>query len=427
MALKVAITRSIRDTNLRDWGRVCDLDNDFVMSPGLLEALETSLGAGPDCTPLPSGKALFWYLLAYDGDRPVGAACLSEYLLDTMVFADPFSQWFVGNVRRWFPRYLKFRVTFCGLPLSIAGSNVRIAPGAETRDVVLALNEAVEQVARQRRTWLVIYKEPNRKEAETLEPLQSFDYVKAESLPMNCISNKFGSFAAMLGAMRSHYRYKISRSRHKFVSSGLTLTRTVGPAALRALYTPEIHAMYTRVVLKAEHRLEILPREFFLELSERFPRELMLTTISGHGEILAFAWSLNYGAVYRNLFVGVDYERNEETDAYFNLMLEDIRHAMDIPMGEIQMGQTADDFKSRLGCTPDPRYLFIKVTNRFLRWLFRRFESSFLTPVPLPPPRNVFKPEPNQSPCEKCDPNGPLLPVKVPAAGHLLPDSSRIE
>lgn len=392
MPLTVVTARSIRDLNPVDWGHVCDPNHDLLMSPGLLQAAEASLGPTSDSTAVPSDRTLFWYLLVYDGDRPVGAACVTEFPLDTMVFASPLALRVVGQVRRWFPRYLKFRVTFCGLPISVAGSNVRIAPDAAAGDVLMAINQAVEQIARDRRTWLVVYKEPNGEEAKMLQPLLSSGFVMAESLPMNRIANEFGSFDAMLDAMRSHYRYKIARSRQKFLSSGLTVTRTIDPTALRSLYTPELHELYIRVVLKAEHRLEILPREFFFELAKRFPNDLTLTTIAQKERVLAFAWSLRHGSIYRNLFVGVDYDRNAETDAYFNLMLEDIAHAMDLPVDEIQMGQTADDFKSRLGCTPDPRYLFIKVNNRFLLWWFRRFESSFLAPPPLPPPRHVFKP-----------------------------------
>jgi predicted N-acyltransferase len=268
-----------------------------------------------------------------------------------------------------------------------------VVAGADAAGIVRALNEAIEQIARERKTWLIVYKEPDRREAELLAPLKESGFVQAESLPMNRIVNQFASFAAMLGAMRSHYRYKIARSRKKFANSGLKLTRKTGRAAIEQLYTPALHAMYERVTRRAEHRLEILPREFFMELSARFPDELILTSITQGAEVLAFAWSLRYATIYHNLFVGIDYERNEETDAYFNLMVEDIAYAMEQPVGEIFVGQTADDFKSRLGCTADPRYLYIKVTSRWLQWCFLRMQSLFLTPPPAAPQRDVFKHE----------------------------------
>lgn len=395
MSLRVEISQSIRQTNLQDWNDVCDPAGDWLMHPGLLEAAEASMGIDAAGAQATECETRFWHLLAYREDTPVGAACVTEYPLDVTLFASPLSQRIVAVVRRVFPNYLKFRITFCGLPISTAGSNLRVVADADSASVVLALNKAAEQIARERKTWLIVYKEFDPQEAELLRPLEAAGFVRAESLPMNRIINSFADFAHMLAAMRSHYRYKIARSRKKFAEAGLHLQRSTGHAEIEQLYTTSLHAMYERVTRRAEHRLEILPRQFFLELAVRFPDELILTTISQGGEVLAFAWSLCHAETYRNLFVGIDYERNVETDAYFNLMVEDIAYAMDQPVEQILVGQTADDFKSRLGCIPDPRYLFIKVTSGWLQWCFLKTQSSILTPPPPAPQRDVFKKMPS--------------------------------
>lgn len=394
MSLRIVTSRSVHQLNDQDWRQVCDVRNDLLMHPGFLAAAEASLGAATAGAQSSGCETHFWYLLAYQNDKPLGAACVSEYPLDTMVFASPMARRVVANVRRVFRNYLRFRVTFCGLPISTAGSNLRVIAGSDSDAVVRALNDAVEKIARERKTWLIVYKELDEQEARSASALDKRNYVRAESLPMNRIVHRHSSFAAFVDAMRSHYRYKIARSRKKFDKSGLELKRTAGPDELTRFYTPALHAMYERVTCRAEHRLEILPREYFLELAERFPTELILTTIAHGTEVIAFAWSMRHGATYRNLFVGIDYEQNEESDAYFNLMIEDIAHAMEEPVEDIQVGQTADEFKSRLGCTADPRFLFVKVTSRWLQWWFLRFQSSFFPPLPPPPQRDVFKPEP---------------------------------
>lgn len=393
MSLRIEIRRTIDEVNLPDWTSVCVPDGDLLMHPRFLEAAEKSMGAS--ARPAPSDCAThFWYLLAYEDDIPVGAACVTEFTLDTMVFASPLAQRVVSLVRRIVPRYLKFRVTFCGLPISTAGSNLRIVAGANSTDVVVALNRQIEQIARERRTWLVVYKEFDRDEIEVLQPLERAGFVRADSLPMNQITHCFDDFAEMLSAMRSHYRYKIAHARKKFVEGNLKLQRTTGLASIERQYPAALHSLYERVAGRAEHRLEILPREFFLELAARFPEELIFTTVSQDDDVLAFAWSLQHGGIYRNLFVGIDYERSEETNAYFNLMVEDIAYAVDQRVKTILVGQTADEFKSRLGCLPDPRYLLIKVTSGWLRWCFLRMQTLFLTPAPQAPDRNVFKQAP---------------------------------
>jgi len=391
MTIKVSTYSSIESVDLDDWRRVCDRGDDLLMHPAFLGAVESAMRTGSAGARETGVDTEFWYLLAYEGAEPVGAACVTEYPLDTMVFASPLAQRVVARVRKIFPRYLKFRVTWCGLPVSTAGSNLRVAKGADEGAVVATLNAAIDKISRRRKTWLVVYKEFDGAEAARAAPLAQAGYLRTESLPMNRIVRQFESFDAMLGAMRSHYRYKISKSRKKLLAGGVDVGRTSDPAEIVAIYTPTLHAMYERVTRRSEHRLEVLPREFFLEIAARFPGELQLTTLRHEGQVIAFAWSLQHGKVYRNLFVGIDDDENEESDAYFNLMIEDIAHAMSRPVEEILVGQTADDFKSRLGCTSDPRYLFIKVTNGFLRWWFHRFQATFLSPLPVPPKRDVFR------------------------------------
>ena len=106
--------------------------DDLLMHPALLEAAEASMGVGTAGANVEPVRHAF--LVSAGVSRmtiPVGAACVTEYPLDTMVFASPLAQRVVAVVRRLFPSYLKFRVTFCGLPISTAGSNVRVAEGAD--------------------------------------------------------------------------------------------------------------------------------------------------------------------------------------------------------------------------------------------------------------------------------------------------------
>jgi predicted N-acyltransferase len=390
--MKVTISRSVHELNLEHWRRVCDVDRDLLMHPDFLAAAEASMAARTSGAIASQVDTRFWYLVAYDNDVPVGAACVTEYPLDTMVLAGPFSRRVVAQVRRAFPRYLKFRVTWCGLPISMAGSNLRVAAGADVDVVVAALNETIESIARRQGTLLIIYKELDESELRLVRCLESSQYLRAESLPMNRIVVQHDDFDSMLAAMRSHYRYKITRSRNKLAANRLVVRRLAGKEAIDA-YSPTLHMLYEEVVRRAKHRLEVLPREFFIELAARFPTELVLTTISHESRVVAFAWSHRQAKVHRNLFVGIDYTMNDQTDAYFNLMIEDIAFAMSNSVDEILMGQSADEFKSRLGCTADPRYLLIKVTNPILRWLFHRFEASFLPPSDEAPHRDVFKHE----------------------------------
>ena len=110
-----------------------------------------------------------------------------------------------------------------------------------------------------------------------------------------------------------------------------------------------------------------------------------------HSRIVAFAWGIFAGGAYQNLFVGLDYGLNNEFDLYFNLMANDLDHALRLGAREIQMGQTADVFKSRLGGCGHPRYVYAKGARWFtaapLRWTHR-----LLMPAPpAPPVRELYR------------------------------------
>jgi hypothetical protein len=138
--------------------------------------------------------------------------------------------------------------------------------------------------------------------------------------------------------------------------------------------------------------LEILPRAFFLELVARFGAQVSLTTVHQGERLVAFSWGLKTGRTYRNLFVGLDYSINEETDVYFNLMMHDLDFALRQQAEVLLIGQTADMFKSRLGCDSDARTIYVKCTARWLHWCMRMVARSLFPPFPRPPARDLFKP-----------------------------------
>ena len=133
-----------------------------------------------------------------------------------------------------------------------------------------------------------------------------------------------------------------------------------------------MHRLYLAVHERAEVKLELLPAEFFRQLAARCGDCVRLTAVLQGPRIVAFAWGILFGNAYQNVFVGLDYQLNDEFDLYFNLMASDLDHALRLGAAEIQTGQTADVFKSRLGCRGQPRYVYAKGTRWFsaapLRW-----------------------------------------------------------
>jgi predicted N-acyltransferase len=246
------------------------------------------------------------------------------------------------------------------LPVSLGQSHLAIAPDAEPAAVVAALDETLAAIAARERVWLVVWKEFDPAGAARLAPLLERGYRRAESPAMHELDRRFKDFADYCAALTSHYRYDVRRSERKFRASGFRVAQRHDADEIRRVYTAEVHRLYEAVVAKSSVKLEVLPIEFFHELVRQLPGLVTLTTIAAGDRIVAFNWGLMDGRVHHYLFCGLDYAVAHDADLYFNLMYHQLDDALRRNPERIEVGQTADTFKARLGCRPTPRYFFVK-------------------------------------------------------------------
>ena len=337
-------------------------DADFYMDPRFIAAIEETAAA----------KEHIWSVLVYDNDnQPAGSANLCFYLLDGAVLCSPQPRRAVQAIRRVWPGCLQLPVLFCGLPFSAGQSHLRIAAAADAREVLLQLDLAMTRLAAESGAVVIVCKEFTDRDLSRTESLRQLGYVRGHSLPMNYFSGGFRDFDHFCSALRSHYRYKIHRSQRKFAAAGFRVAHFHGAEALPH-YTDEVHQLYVAVHDRAEAKLEMLPAAFFRQLAVQCGDCTRLTAVFQGPRIVAFSWGVACDSAYQNVFVGLDYSLNDDYDLYFNLMASDLDDALRSGAKEIQVGQTADVFKLRLGCCPQPRYVYVKGTRWFtagpVRW-----------------------------------------------------------
>jgi hypothetical protein len=124
-------------------------------------------------------------------------------------------------------------------------------------------------------------------------------------------------------------------------------------------------------------------------MTRRFPGRVSLTVIERAERPVAFTFGLAHGAIYHNLFSGLDYAANDEGHLLFNLFYADLGFAFRHGYRSIDLGTTADDFKCRLGPRQERLYYLVKlgfpyVPARVVHWLFPPFAGPFGS-------RNVFR------------------------------------
>jgi hypothetical protein len=136
-----------------------------------------------------------------------------------------------------------------------------------------------------------------------------------------------------------------------------------------------------------------LPSQFFRELAVQYAEDAAFTVIFQDERIVAFVCGVFDLDNYLNLFCGFDYYLNEETDLYFNLMYEDLDYALRQNVRSIHVGQTANEFKSRVGCYLEPRFFYVKSHDPILQFLVRAGSLYLFPPAPPITERNLFREE----------------------------------
>ena len=130
---------------------------------------------------------------------------------------------------------------------------------------------------------------------------------------------------------------------------------------------------------------------FFLELAHRLDGQVELNVLLKDAAVVAFSWALHTPSAYHLLFCGVNYELNRTADLYFNLLYASLDRALRKRSTTIQIGQTADVAKARLGCSAKPLYVFTKGIGP-LAWPLVYCGAPLLVARTRPPPRfHIFK------------------------------------
>jgi predicted N-acyltransferase len=383
-AYSLSLASSIDEREADEWHAACGGRADAVMDPRFLRAVEKSMGAEPR----------FHNVVFRDAaGTPVGAAFLSLYPIDGLLLAPQHWKKAGARLRRLWPGFLKVPVLLCGSPISTGESHLRIAPGTDPYVLLRQLDRLLLRLARRQRAPFIVFKEFGPQEIVRTDALLKLGYVRADSPPMNYFPARFRDFDHFLASVRSRYRTQLRRSRKKFHRAELRVLHLRGGTGIDEWYTEDVHHLYLNVLDHAAIRFECLPAQFFRELARQFPDDAAFTLICRGERVVAFVCSLFHQQDYLNLFCGFDYELNAEADLYFNLMCEDLDYALRQNARSIHVGQTADEFKSRLGCSLEPRFFYVKARDRLLQSVLRAARPYLFPAAPPIRERNLFRSE----------------------------------
>jgi hypothetical protein len=192
---------------------------------------------------------------------------------------------------------------------------------------------------------------------ETPGPIPD-EFTAARALPTVVLEPLCRTWEAYLGSMRADYRRRVKRI---LAGSGRL---TIGTASCNTFSTKH-HELYRQVWASSDAKLEKLNLDFFRML----PGEFHMITAHLDSRLVGWAIVLETAEGVDFFLGGIDYEDNQEQTVYRRLLVEIVRRGIESGAGRIDLGQTAEVPKMRLGGACQTRHMGFTHGNPFLRFL----------------------------------------------------------
>jgi predicted N-acyltransferase len=329
--------------------------------------------------------ARYRYVRVLDGPRLAATAALASMTVSLDLLAPGAVRFIAQAGRTLYPRFLRVRILFCGLPVSFGSSSLRFAPDADAARVFPLVERAMDEFAESEEVGLLCVKELTEAERENADALLGLGFFRAASLPGMALRIEWADFEGYARAMRSGYRRQLRASLAARASRNLRL-RVVSDWREEC---ERIYPLYAQVMDRAEFQMERLPRAFFERLAWEFSGEARALLLERDGDLEAAAIVLDGPETMTFLLTGIDYARNETDRAYENLVAEVVAEAIRSGARRLELGQTSYALKSRLGGVTEPRWLYLKHRRAIPHAAIRR-GSGLLFPEASVPRRHVF-------------------------------------
>jgi len=338
-------------------------------------------------------NATYHYVLMYDDDRLVGTAVLSSFVVSLDLLLPLVVQKSCRVVRRILPRFLRIRVLFCGVPISIGKHTIAFAEPEFAHIVVAKVAELMNEIAAREGIRYLCFKEFAERDVALCVPLERLGFFRANSVPRVFLPIRWTSYDAYLRDMRHGYRRPILSSLKKLGpkwriwsdeeaprSEGVCLRLDIG----RVCSPTGFHELYLQVMNHTVVKLETLNAKFFEMLFEHMREDLNLLLLEHDGRILGAAILTKYHGTLTFLFVGFDYVHRDEHAVYLNLLNGIVRHAIETGCRLLDLGQTSYWLKQRLGGQTEPMYFHFRCRSRLLHTLLKVSRGILFPPTALP-------------------------------------------
>ncbi len=314
----------------------------------------------------------FYYILVYDQDDVVGAtSCfLMNYPLDTTV-RGPLKA-LMSTIKKTFPNFLNLKVLICGLPMGPG----RIGIIGKADQVMETILKCLEQIAQDEKVSIIAFKDFDAHYTNALDRLQEKEFWRFESMPNTEMEIKFKNFDEYLKTLSRVSRDGVKR-KFKKVDGQVKIDLEISNELNGSL--EEAHALYLQTSAKNDVNFEILPKEFFENISKNMPNQTKYFLWRINNKLVAFALCLVSGDHFIDYYLGFDYSVAYDYHLYFVRFRDLMNWCIQNKIKKYEMGTTSYEPKKRLGFNFIPLYVYAKHRRKWINSLLKLL-SRFLKP-----------------------------------------------
>jgi hypothetical protein len=171
-------------------------------------------------------------------------------------------------------------------------------------------------------------------------------FAYGNTLPTIVLSNRFKNWDDYIASLRSNYRRRLKQINSNNENLRFTKIRC-------SEFTHEMHQQYLNVYKRSSGKLEKLHFDFFKNL----PSEFKLTVCIMNEKVIGWNIVLEDRGMFYFFLGGIDYMQNKNCNTYLRLLTGVVREGIESKAQIIELGQTAEIAKMRMGGTPQPLYM----------------------------------------------------------------------
>jgi hypothetical protein len=203
--------------------------------------------------------------------------------------------------------------------------------------------------------------------------------INMRTLPTLILEMGFDNVMIYENSLRHSYRRRLRRFRERF-SNVTTDTSDC------SVFNQDHYRLYVEIMKRTRTKLEILGLELFRNL----PANFILTTYYDEDKMLCWHITCKDGKILFFFFGGMDYSLRDRYQSYQNNLYGIITEGVNNKYDYIDLGQTAEIAKARLGGKPEERRMFFYHRNPIILHIIRPFKG-ILTYSKTNEKSNVFK------------------------------------